>query len=465
MLMIAGEGVSLLAFIYPALTLPILAIVGGVVFYAAFRSPELGIYVLFGELFVGSRGHLLAYQLGSVSLSVRQVIFTVVILAALARFGKNKNVPLKGLFADLPSAYWFLLATVVWGVVNGIRFGNGFANLYADGSGYLYLAILPLVIGAIRSRRTAENLFRILGAAVVVIAGQTLILYLWFMYGISGVPTLYHWVIGQNLGEITGAVGTAPRIFLASQFYALVGLFIYAFAERKNWLVISSAILSLILGLSRSFWLGGVAGIIFGAAAVLLFRFPLWKHFKTWLVVVLIVVLEVGGLLGLSYLGGGKFSTSVSSRARSPGQEAAGVARLLLLPELLEGIREYPALGQGFGKVLTYKSYLPDRVAVANPEGKITSYRFEWGYLDIMLKVGFLGLLVYLFFIAHIFKQGWSNLQFAIYNFQTLGILSGLVALLILNLTTPYLNHPLGIGYLILALASFKVTDKTQSAI
>ena len=40
---------------------------------------------------------------------------------------------------------------------------------------------------------------------------------------------------------------------------------------------------------------------------------------------------------------------------------------------------------------------------------------------------------------------------------KNLGILSGLVALAVLNVTTPYLNHPLGIGYLILALASFEV--------
>jgi len=109
---------------------------------------------------------------------------------------------------------------------------------------------------------------------------------------------------------------------------------------------------------------------------------------------------------------------------------------------------------------------LPDRVSAANPNGTITNYRFEWGYLDIVLKIGLLGFLVYAAFIASIFRQGMKNFQFSIFhpsgdlpqgdNFQTLGILSGIIALLVLNITTPYLNHPLGVGFLILGFISFK---------
>ena len=147
-------------------------------------------------------------------------------------------------------------------------------------------------------------------------------------------------------------------------------------------------------------------------------------------------------------------SESVSSRGINPASEAAGGARLLLLPILLDRIIEAPAVGYGFGKTVSYDSFLPDRVKPENPAGTITSYAFEWGYLDTALKVGFLGLLVYLIFIARIFRIGIQNVKF---KMQNLGILSGLVALTVLNVTTPYLNHPLGIGYLILALASFEV--------
>jgi len=245
----------------------------------------------------------------------------------------------------------------------------------------------------------------------------------------------------------------------------------------------SATVFSVIFSLSRSFWLGGIAGAAFAAIMLLVYFRVGWERFtKFAMIIILIVAAEIGAFYLVSRTAGR--SEAVGSRLENPIREAAGGARLLLLPGLLTEIKQSPFFGKGFGQEVTYSSYLPDRVTSDNPEGKITSFAFEWGYLDIILKIGLLGFVIYLIFIANIFKQGWSNLQFfrlpspavqanggqAISNFQTntqipnfkfqiLGVLSGLVALIVLNITTPYLNHPLGIGYLLLSLMAFRNYD------
>jgi len=493
--MLLTEALSLLSFIYRSLSLPLLLLVFVVTLALAIRRLEWGIYILFGELFVGSRGHLVEHGF----ISLRLVIFVAVFLgwiiseyqksqpkadpplaekinpSTLLRVDGEQGRTIKNqkdnekfkIFKELPIIYWLLLIIIVWGGIYGYLRGNGLAKVFFDANGYLYLAILPAVVSAIKSRKQIENLLKILAAAIIIIAFKTLILFVWFGFALPGVATVYHWVIEQGIGEITGLVGSASRIFMQSQFYALVGLFIFSICPsplmgegnkggRLRILIIAAALFSIIMSLSRSFWLGGAAAAVFLLFAVIFFErenFP--RFIRLGLTIILIGVLEIGGIFLLTKLGGGGFSQAVTSRGLNPAQESAGSARLLLLPELMNKIAQNPVFGKGFGQELTYKSYLPDRVTPENPDGEITTYAFEWGYLDTWLKIGLLGLLVYLLFIARIFRTGWERLKISNFRFQNLGLLSGLVALLTLNITTPYLNHPLGIGYIILALVSF----------
>ena len=479
--MFAAEGLSLAAFQIPVLALPLLIAAGVLTLFLSWRKPEWGIYILFGELFIGSRGHLFEYDLGPAAMSLRLVIFGSVFLVWLIQNVKIKNQNDNLKFKIL---YLALLGAIGFGIINGYLRGNSVANIFNDANGYLFLLILPAVLAAIKTREQIENILKILGAGIIVIAAKTLGLFLWFTFDWPGVAALYHWIIAQDFGEITGNVGSASRIFMQSQFWALIGLFIFSFFTLPSplpsregnsspwggevrwgwgiWIIISAALLSLIMSLSRSFWLGAVAGVLF-ALVVILWHFR--PNFKAFLAIGLklglIVIVEIGVLYSIIMFSGGGVAESVSSRGTNPVGEAAGNARLLLLPELVSSVKNHPVLGSGFGTLVSYKSYLPDRVTAENPDGEITNFAFEWGYLDIALKVGLLGLVVYLFFVANIFAEGWKAMKYQISNikFQTLGWLSGLVALLALNLTTPYLNHPLGIGFLIFLYSLFSILN------
>ncbi|MDD1463721.1 hypothetical protein MEO39_27495, partial [Dolichospermum sp. ST_sed2] len=74
-------------------------------------------------------------------------------------------------------------------------------------------------------------------------------------------------------------------------------------------------------------------------------------------------------------------------------------------------------------------------------------------YLDTWIEIGLFGLITYLFLIINLFRYGiklyhqYSEQQLE--SSLILGFLAGIIILASINVTTPYLNHPLGIGYLL----------------
>ena len=149
-------------------------------------------------------------------------------------------------------------------------------------------------------------------------------------------------------------------------------------------------------------------------------------------------------------------SSLVSERATT--QEAAGQSRMELLKPLWIGILKHPIIGSGFGATVTYNSKDP-RILQNNPSGEYTTFAFEWGYLDLWYKMGILGPLAYLGLIGSILLALWrvikdkSEMVLEGINVQaiSLGVFGALIALAAVHFLTPYLNHPLGIGFIILS--------------
>ena len=144
----------------------------------------------------------------------------------------------------------------------------------------------------------------------------------------------------------------------------------------------------------------------------------------------------VGGFLNMQV---------ITDRASKITGEAAVSSRWNLLPKLWEEILKAPFLGQGFGATVTYKSSDP-RVLESSPTGEYTAYAFEWGWLDIWLKLGLFGLIAYLALIGKVLK---STFPYFKKNNLALGAMISLIVICFVNIFTPYMNHPLGIGYLI----------------
>ena len=120
------------------------------------------------------------------------------------------------------------------------------------------------------------------------------------------------------------------------------------------------------------------------------------------------------------------------------------MSRWTLLPALWQGIERHPVLGSGFGATVTYTSHDPRVVAATG--GSYTTYAFEWGWLDHWFKFGIFGIPLMLWIVGRLMFRSWRSSE-PLWIRGTL--VASLFALAITHVFTPYLNHPLGIVWLV----------------
>ena len=536
LLIILFELLSFLGYFYPWLATAVFFILSGLVLVFSLIRLEYGLYFLLTELFVGSKGYLFHFDFAGISISLRLALFLILIGVWLFRliqsrfklnftrsfysdghfrssptevgYGRQSRIPHSDvpirqghsdtLFGCANSSrpfgyairvlYFLFFIFLAWGVIRGLISKNSFDNLFFDANGWLYFALAFIFFDLVVSERVIKNIFNLFLASISFLALKTIILFYLFSNQIEFlIAPLYRWIRLNGLGEITQLVPFFSRIFLQSQIYLLIGFLLiltlwltkkFNQPDKKSALqpVLYSACLStaLLISFSRSYWLGLGAGLI-GLFLVLKFfqRLSWSKMFSAVGLIILIFVFAFDFIYLLvifpSQASLTDFSGLVSQRF-GLADEPAALSRWQQLGPLWQTIKQRPLFGSGFGTIVTYQSQDPR--AIAKSGGQYSTYAFEWGYLDIILKIGFAGLLAYLFLIYRIFKEGIMCLKSEIRNpkseinskFQTpnfkqqfvLGLLLGLIALIITNITSPYLNHPLGIGYLMLCSAIFE---------
>lgn len=447
---------SFVAYFLPLFNKVAFFVILGLTLILALEKLEYGLYILLAELFIGSKGYLFYFDTGGVSVSLRIALFLVVMAVWL--YGRLK---IKDLRLEINRWWWILFAFIAWGFVWGLIRGNSFQNVFFDFNAWIYFGAIFLFIDTIKSREQIENAMQIFTAAVALIVLKTFFLLYIFSHGLEvAMYPLYRWLRQFLIGEITLMDSGFYRIFFQSQIYVLIGFFILvAFLiwqkdkkDTRYWVLTIGSLSSILISFSRSFWVGLAFGILTLLVFLIIKKFPFGKIIKIGLCG-LAVLIAAAGIIFITvkfpYPTPGKISfASMFEDRLTDLSEAAVRSRWDLLPPLGRAIMKHPVIGSGFGTTVTYKSSDP-RAVQLSPDGKFTTYAFEWGYLDILLKIGLAGLVVYLLLITQIWRS-LRRLGRAGDYFLPLGLLLGISALLATNFFSPYLNHPLGIGYLLL---------------
>jgi hypothetical protein len=503
---ILAELLSFLGYFYPTFNKAgFLAIVLITLILSLYKL-EYGVLILLSELFIGSKGYLFSFDFGGFSISIRIALWLIVMAVwagkTIGGYIKNKKLEIEFLKSPYAKYFIILFVFIAWGVINGILRGNSFNNLFFDFNGWLYfLAVLPVydaICGAwnvetprLKVGTSLWNIFLVFTAAIIWLSIKTFFLLFIFSHSsMDAAYEIYRWVRTSGVGEITNIKGGFYRIFFQSHIFALIGFFIFLFLfieeilkttfsvinNFKNYyfpFLLSCFLLSAILiSFSRSFWIGLAFGLILVFAYLIWQKISVDKILKIILNIILAMVL--GFLLIIAIV---KFpfpkpiedfnTADLLSERVSNLNESAVASRWDLLPPLWQKIKKAPLLGEGFGATVSYKSSDP-RVLEQNPSGKYITYAFEWGWLDIWLKLGPLGLIAYLALILKIIIDGLIKIfnfplpsqakrggQFSIFNELKIitGLIIGIAVVSVVNIFSPYLNHPLGIGYLILVSA------------
>lgn len=444
------------------------------------KKLEYGIYILLAELFIGSKGYLFFLDIDGVLISVRMGFFLILMAAGFIYFVKNQKLLIDKIINNklIFFLYGLLGLAIVWGVINGFLNNNGLDNILFDFNGYLFLVLLLPFAFEINNREKIKNIVNVFLTSIAYLGLKTLFL-LWFFSHELGyyLESVYKWIRNSGVGEITIMPDSGfARIFIQSQIFELIGIFIilmlvlymiqnkgFRIKNLEFWGlagILSLSISSILISFSRSFWVGGVTGIIILLAIIIYQKISLkdfGKIIGTGMVSIMfsILLILIAVKIPLPGFGYGAFGAGlVSERATTLIGEAGAGSRWNLLPELWSEVKQSAVLGKGFGKIVTYKSEDP-RVLASSPTGEYTTYAFEWGYLDIWLKMGATGLIIYLALIGSLIYFGIKkakeiNRNVEIYRYLLFGFIAGMIAICATSFFSPYLNHPLGIGYILL---------------
>ncbi len=480
---------SFFGFLFPGAEKLMFSILLLIALAAAFYRLEYGLLILSAELFVGSFGYLFSWPLGAFTLSWRMVLWASVLLAFSLKFlgqlfkDGGKNVYWQRLKHFSLAKYFALLALfVLIALINGLARGHSLNLVFSDFNAWLFFLLLfPVVAvygsaGGATTRSGGEdgeeqeqkNRFQRLAlvflAAALWLGLETLGLLFIFSHNLPAGPEIYAWLRKTLLGEMTLSAYGWPRVFMQSQIFPLIGLILIFWRQRaygffRTFLSGRSLVFFILaalfwstalISLSRSFWAGLTVAFIFSLIFIWRrFSCPLSAKGLAWLLLSAVVGFLLLYLAAtFPYPRPGAFRPEFLERL-SNTEEAAATSRWSLLPALSAEIAKTPLFGQGFGATVTYFSRDP-RVLAQNPTGLYTTYAFEWGYLGLWLKLGLLGLFTYFWLLFKVVIAGFKKKP-SPSPYLSPGLASGIIFLAAINVFSPYLNHPLGIIFLLIS--------------
>jgi len=463
-LLLAIEILSYLGFLFPGLGMVMWFAIVITVGLASWRNLETGLLILLAETFIGGKGYLFSLTVGPARISIRIAIFIVVLVVWFFRHRGEGNP-----FTRIPAAVrpWLigLAGAIGWGILAGWLGQRGLEAVFFDANAFLFFGLTPVLFSpALNWSRLGSAIVGLVAAATIILGVKSLLsLGLFAHLEPNQLTEYYRWVRTTGVGEIAYINGNAYRVFFQSQIFALFGIAILTpllwprLGLHRDWRIlvpITLGITAVMISLSRSFWVGAAVAAI-GALTLM------WKRFDWTFSRVAIAIGVATVSLGTAYTltswalhfpypfppsKESETAKLIGRRFETLGGEAAASSRLNQLQPLWEGIRQHPLIGSGFGTPLTYQSNDPRQLTSATG-GRYTTYAFEWGYLDLVLKIGIVGLICYLGVLWTILRRLWQASTPIAFGWM-LTILS----LAAIHITTPYLNHPIGIAAVLLGL-------------
>ncbi len=458
------------AFWFPSLEIWLFcAVILGVVILG-FRDPVAPFFVLVAELIIGSQGHLVDVTLGGFTLSLRMGLFIVALIFGLAIYGKNsdlRNTTWKQLRDRRQVLFWgaVVCGMIAIGVANGLLHGFPLQNIFFFFNNYFFLALLFVVPAFLSLSERIQQLLAVSIGALSTLWIQTMVFFMIFSHRIIDFTTLYRFTRDTRLSEITIQESEWARVFMQSHvfamFFLLLGsVLLYTLwkshhADRMlwTWVVFASATM-VILSFSRSFW----AALILTLGMLIIGSRVIRLSFRSALMTALILGASmIGSILWLFLLiqlpisGVSLSLDSVEDRATDIEGDIALGSRFRLLSPLLQTIRTSPILGTGFGTTVTYET-LDQRHINVSGNTSYTTFVFEWGYLDTITEMGVAGLLAIVMLCLTLFLVLRRSIEHVdpLQKLFLAGLILSMISLAFIHALTPYLNHPLGIVWVIL---------------
>jgi len=425
-----------------------LLLVLGVVY---FKNPGNAWFIILGEVLLGGAGHFFEFF----GLSLRTILIsTFLVLWVTFTFSNSQyrshlKVPNKLFWVFIP-----LFLIVHMAAFIGLLNGHDLRAVIADLIPYTFLFLLLPTYRLFGTQRMQDFLVRALIVFIIGSALYALFTFVMFRFGIFELQDpFYKWYRDVSMGKITMVTDHFFRIVLPEHLLippaVLVIMSLLMRDEKHHYMwrfLIMCCMFILALNLSRAYMLG-----VFVGTFVLLYRHKMvrWLKVSAWSAVVFLALFS--GTYFISSLGSSFGLPLLGLRIGSfvePSIEESTLTRMQLLDPIFQKISEHPFLGNGLGASISF----------INPTTfqPVTTTQFDWGYLELLAEIGPIGLLYIVITVCLVIWEGFKKISHTRdHHDLKVGLMAGLIALMIINITSPALFHVFGIFYIVFVTAFF----------
>ncbi len=412
--------------------------------YFLWKKDSRGWLIIAGEMILGGAGSF--FEIKGISLRTQLLIFSIAIFGYQTIKEKQWQILFENKIVIYLLSGIFLIAGI--SAFRGYYHHHTLGLITADIIPYfffLYYFPLKQLIASEKFRQIISHMIisAIVGSFIFTfftLAGFSLHLFVLQ-------DNYYHWFRDVASGKITEygfnfyRINLNEHLLLIPLLIVFVSKAILSFPPKREssqferWIPIAMgmtllAILS--VNLTRIFILAMGVGLLF------LFSKTNWKRWLLYSITTVVgffliftsvhLLASRGQSLGWEF-----FGLRLQSIAM-PKTEDSSLSRLMLLPKILDKIKNQPILGAGLG----------DTVTIFSPIFKenITTPHFDWGYLEVIAETGIIGMIIWFLLIGYCLlkTKDWT-------------LRASLLSLLVINLTSPALFHVLGIVLVVFILS------------
>ena len=242
MLLSAIEIISFSSFYLPVFAIFTFISLNIIFLFLAIKKSYLAIAIVFSELIISSMGHMFFFDFAGQRLSIRMSFWFILILVFLFKFffqlrsfskdaiywQRIKNFSFIKIFSFL--AFFVVLSLLISFVNN-----NSLTVVFSDFNSWLfYLLIFPCLTMIDFNKKEHLDSFRnIIIASLVFLSLKTLFFLLIFSHNLSFAGSVYTWLRGTLMAEIT-INNFWSRIFLQSQIFSAFAFFVLLFLAQKE---------------------------------------------------------------------------------------------------------------------------------------------------------------------------------------------------------------------------------------
>lgn len=401
-------------------------------------KPNLLAIIIVIELVLGGAGRLLTFG----PLTIRYILFLLAILYFIFKIIRNNFIIEKNIFY-IPVILFFCFYVI--SIMNGLLRGYPFSDVILSSQGYLYLLMFFPFSLLINTSEKAKVIIEIFNKASILLALLTIGIFFAFSLQPSLYSVLNPILLNLEYGHLSVRYGL-PSVFLKTSPYMAIAFIheLYAYVSLKsnrNTLAVVRMLI-LVIACLMTMTMGIWLSLVFGVLLVILFS----RGSKKITAITLTVIVAVFTF--------SIFSDFISETIfnRFSRTDKSFIIKFNQLTSLISVWLESFLLGKGFGVRLLFKSEVATREMV----------KFELFWLELLVNMGLLGFISYIHIIIKNLFVGLKTSKFSSVEcaIKVKSLMIGVLMLTVVSSVNPFLNNPIGIGYLIIAISSVSVFNK-----